>query len=194
MTNENTTIWRKGNKVILRPLEKNDAGLLYRWINDPATNQYLATTEPKGLGFEEAWIEKNQKPDHNNIVVGICTLGGQLIGTMGLHHINYINRTAITGALIGEKEYLGNGFGTDAKMLLLDYAFNELDLFKVQSSVIEFNSRSAAYSKKCGYVEEGRLRGQFFRAGKRHDDIMLAVFKDQWLPLWEQYQKDFPAA
>jgi len=194
MTNENTTIWRKGNKVILRPLEKDDAQLVYRWINDPATNQYLSTTGPKGLGFEEAWIEKNQTPNDKNIVVGICTLEGQPIGTMGLHNIDYVNRTAVTGAVIGEKAYLGKGFGTDAKMLLLDYAFNELDLFKVQSKVFGFNKRSAAYSKKCGYVEEGRLRDQFFRAGKRHDEIMLAVFKDDWLPLWQQYQKDFPVS
>ena len=74
MTTKKKTIWRTGNKVILRPLEQGDAGLLYRWINDPEINQYLATTEPKGLGFEETWVEKNQKPDDKNIAVGICTL------------------------------------------------------------------------------------------------------------------------
>ena len=75
-------------------------------------------------------------------------------------------------------------------MLLLDYAFNSLDLLKMQSSVLGFNGRSVAYRKKCGYVKEGRLKDQWFRKGKRHDDVLLAVFKNDWIPLWEQRQKD----
>lgn len=60
----------------------------------------------------------------------------------------------------------------------------------MQSRVIAFNTRSAAYSKKCGYVEEGRLRAQVHRFGQRHDEILLAVFRDDWLPLWEKYQAE----
>jgi RimJ/RimL family protein N-acetyltransferase len=192
MTDQNSIIWRKGQKVILRPLETGDAPYVYRWINDPETNQYLATTGPKGFGFEEAWIESKQKPSTTDITVGICTHTGELIGTMGLHNIDPINRTAITGTLIGEEKYRGGGYGTDAKMLLLDYAFNFIGLHVVESRVIGFNDRSASYSKKCGYVEEARLRSRFYRFGERHDEIILSVTHDDWLHLWKKYQKDLP--
>lgn len=196
MTEENKIydgpIWRKGKKTILRPLQKSDAHDLQRWINDPANNQYLNIGSPVGLGFEEEWIEKNQAPSTTNIVVAVCTHDGTFIGVMGLHSINLIHGTATTGANLGSLEHQGKGYGSDAKMMLLDFAFNELGLHKVQSRVIAYNKRSVAYSKKCGYVEEGTLKDQWFRHGTRHDEILLAVFRDAWLPLWEEYKKDLP--
>lgn len=192
MTDNSTqtlTYWRKGKQTLLRPLEEADAQKLYRWINDPETNQFLASVNPKGIGFETEWIKEKQKPSDTDITLGVCTLDGTLIGTMGLHGIKLVHGTATTGAFIGEEAFRGKGYGSDAKMLLLEYAFNWLGLYKVQSKVIAFNDRSVAYSKKCGYVEEGRLREQWFRFGKRHDEVLLAVFREDWLQLWEQYQQ-----
>lgn len=187
--NESTEVyWRRGTRVLLRPLESGDAPIIYRGINDPEVYRYLASHNPKGLKFEEEWIESKQRPSNNEVVVAICLFDGTLIGTMGLHDIDLINRVAITGAALFNEQHRNRGYGTEAKMLLLDYAFNYLDLHKVCSSVIAFNTRSAAYSKKCGYVEEGRQRGQWYRDGERYDNILLAVFRDDWLPLWKQYQ------
>jgi RimJ/RimL family protein N-acetyltransferase len=181
--------WRKGALTLLRPLELTDAPIIYRGINDQENSKYLLALGPFGLGFEEEWIREKQKPSQSDITVAVCLLDGTLIGTMGLHRIDLVNGTAETGAVIFSEAHRGKGYGSDAKMLLLDAAFNRLNLFKVQSRVIAYNMRSAAYSKKCGYVEEGRLRGQHHRFGERHDEILLAVFRDNWLPLWEQYIK-----
>jgi RimJ/RimL family protein N-acetyltransferase len=108
---------------------------------------------------------------------------------MGIHRINWKDRTANTGAFIGEKQYWGKGYGTDAKMVLIDYAFNTLGLRKLSSHVYAFNERSIAYSKHCGYVEEGRLIRQRFIEGEYHDEVILSLFKEQWLPYWDAYQK-----
>jgi RimJ/RimL family protein N-acetyltransferase len=107
---------------------------------------------------------------------------------MGLHHISWIHRTATTGALIGEAQYRGNGYGTEAKMLLLDYAFRTLNLRKVCSNVIAFNERSQRYNEKCGYQVEGTQRKHIFRGGVYHDLILMAVFCEDWLPLWEAWK------
>ncbi|MCA9354353.1 MAG: GNAT family N-acetyltransferase [Candidatus Kaiserbacteria bacterium] len=182
--------WRKGKRTLLCPLELSDLPVIYRGINDPDSYQYLAHTLPKGPVFEEEWIKKVQAPSEKEVVVAVCTLEGELIGTMGLHLIDYLNRTAITGSVIFEEKHRGQGYGTDAKMVLLDYAFNFLGLEVVESRVIGFNDRSAAYSRKCGYKEEARLRSRFYRFGQRHDEIVLSVVRDEWLPLWEEYKKD----
>ncbi len=83
----------------------------------------------------------------------------------------------------------GQGYGTEAKMLLLDYAFNTLNLRKVCSTVLAFNGRSQRYNEKCGYVVEGVQKAQVFRDGSYHDLILMAVFRDDWLPVWREYQK-----
>jgi len=108
---------------------------------------------------------------------------------MGLHQIDFIHGTAVTGAIIGEKEYQGKGYGTDAKMTLLNYAFNTLNLRKVCSDVISFNKRSLAYSKKCGYKIEGRQKQQFYRSGKYYDRVFLAIFRKNWPKIWAEWSK-----
>lgn len=185
--NDARVFWRKGKMTLLCPLETRDIDVIYKGINDPDSYQFLGNTLPKGRGSEEEWIKSKQKPDEKDIVIAVCTHEGACIGTMGLHHIDYLNGTAVTGAVIFEEKFRGKGYGTDAKMTLLDYAFNVLGLYLIESHVMGFNGRSAAYSKKCGYQEEARLRGRFYRNGKRHDEIILSVTREEWLPLWEKY-------
>jgi RimJ/RimL family protein N-acetyltransferase len=193
MTEENKStrvFWRKGKMTTLCPLEVTDAPAIYRGINHPDSYSFLLNTGPRGLGFEEDWIKSKQKLDEKDITVGICTHEGLLIGTMGLHHIDLLNRTAVAGAVIFDEAFRNKGYGTDAKMVLLDYGFNMLGLEVVESRVIGFNKRSSAYSQKCGYKVEARLRSRFYRFGKRHDEIILSVVRKDWLPLWKKYKKD----
>lgn len=185
---EKRTIFLSGKIVNLRPAQKSDVPLFTRWINDPEVRQFLASIFPQTEKQEESWYENMGKDDHN-IVLVIETKDGTPIGLMGIHKIHWINRTATTGALIGEPEYWGSGYGTDAKMILLDYAFNTLGLRKIESDVIAFNKRSLRYSLHCGYKIEGKVRKHIFRNGKFWDKIMLGVFHDEWLPIWKKYQK-----
>jgi len=105
---------------------------------------------------------------------------------MGLHRINYLNQNASTGAAIGEKKYWSKGYGTAAKMLLLKWAFLELNLRAVQSSVFAFNERSAHYNGKCGYQEVGRLPKWRFRDGQWHDEIIMVVTREDFLKILEE--------
>lgn len=182
-------IFLRGKKVILRPLNKaTDLESCLRWVNDPRTTRFLLLHRPISMVEEEEWFDKKGKDEHN-IVFGIETLKGKFIGTMGLHRINWKNRTAVTGALIGDEEHRGKGHGTDAKMLLLNYAFNTLNLRKIKSGVIAFNGRSIRYLRKCGYVEEGKRAKEVYQGGEYHDELLFAVFREDWLPLWEKYKK-----
>ncbi|MEN9912740.1 MAG: hypothetical protein RLY66_148 [Candidatus Parcubacteria bacterium] len=183
-----TVVFLKGKRVTLRPVSEKDAPMFTRWVNDPEVRRYLKRTLPITEGAEIEWIQKLSKKQDNDVVL-VIEVKGVPIGIMGIHGINWHNRTATTGALIGEKACWGKGYGTDAKMAVLDYAFNTLGLRKIISRVIAFNERSLAYSLHCGYLVEGRLKGQHFKEGKYHDEIVLGIFKEQWLPKYEAYQK-----
>ncbi len=184
------TIFLKGKKTILRPLgEEGDTERCHRWINDSEVVQYLAGHWPVTLLEEKEWVEGGSLKTKNKISLAIVTHEGVHIGNMGADNINWIDGVTTTGAVIGDKAYWGKGLGTDAKMQLLNYFFNTLNLRKICSSVIAFNERSVAYSLKCGYKEEGRLRKHVFRNGTYHDLIRLVVFKEDWLPFWEKYNQ-----
>lgn len=186
-TSPERIVFRKGKLCILRPYTEEDAPRVTRWMNDPETTRHLLVRFPQSLAAEREWIQKQPSRHPNDIVFAIETLDGVHIGSMGLHRIDWIHRIATTGAVIGEAEYRGKGYGTDAKMLLLDYAFNALQLHKISSHVIDVNMQSQRYSEKCGYKVEGTLRQHHFLDGAYHDEVVMAVFREDWLPLWAEY-------
>ncbi len=183
-------VFRQGSRALLRPLERADIPTLRRWMNDPEITQFLMRTFPLMEKEEEEWIDSLPK-SKNDFALGIVeTEGKKLIGSIGLHGINWQQRTATTGTVLGEKEYWGKGYGTEAKMLLLDFAFNALDLYGVLSRVFAYNERSLAYGKKCGYEEVGRLPQWIRRqSGERCDEVLLIVTQEKWRPLWQEYLK-----
>ena len=181
-------VFRQGMRVLLRPLERADIPTLRRWMNDPEITQFLMRVFPLMEKEEEEWIDSKHK-SQNDFVLGIVAAKEKkLIGSIGLSGINWQHRTAITGTVLGEKEYWGKGYGTEAKMLLLDFAFNALDLYGVLSRVLAHNERSLAYGKKCGYEEIGRLPNWIRRQnGERCDEVLLIVTQEKWRPLWQKY-------
>jgi RimJ/RimL family protein N-acetyltransferase len=182
----NQIVFLKGRHVTLRPPAKADAAIMTRWINDPDVRQFVTTSYPIDEDAEAAYLVDANKPGKNVFLV--IEVDGRPIGTMGLHNINLIDRTCTTGTIIGEKDCWGKGYGTDAKMALLEYAFDSLGLRKIHSSVIAYNKRSLAYSLKCGYIEEGRRRQRFFKKGRYHDEILLGILRKEWQPrhkLWK---------
>ncbi len=189
MSNENKqSVFLSGKITNLRPLEKADSNKLATWINDPEVRFLVSNVFPRTVHFEEVWIEGLEK-DEENIVFGIETKEGQFIGVMGVHRIDWVHRTCTTGAIIGEKDFWGKGFGTDAKMHLLKYIFDDLNLHKVCSTVISYNKRSLNYSLHCGYKVEGTRRKHVFKDGKYRDLIELGLFRNEWFPIWKLYQK-----
>ena len=187
MKDEQRVVFLKGKKVVLRPMRKEtDLESSVLWLNNEDVRCFLALYLPVNFRAEEEWFDKLAK-DKENIVLAIETSDGKFIGIMGLHRINWKDRTATTGAVIGDKEYWGKGYGTEAKMLLLDYAFNTLNLRKIGSMVIAFNKRSLAYSLHCGYKVEGVLKKHIFKKRKYWDEIVLGVFKKDWLSARKRY-------
>jgi RimJ/RimL family protein N-acetyltransferase len=181
-------VFIEGRITNLRPFSKEDVPIVTRWINDPAVREFVSATFPQTEKQEEEWFNKLGSND-KNIVLCIETKDGKPIGLMGIHKINWVWRTGETGALIREKEYWGKGYGTDAKMYLLEYAFDTLGLRRISSGVIAYNKRSLRYSLRCGYKIEGRFRKHVFRKGKYWDLVLLGLFRKEWLPIWKKYTK-----
>lgn len=191
MTKRNDdVVFLRGKRLYLRPPTRDDIPHFLRWMNDAEVNQYLAVFLPVTEADEIEWFDRLQKQKNEHIVlVMVEAKTRKPIGSMGIHGISWKDQRATTGAVIGEKAYWGKGYGTEAKMLLLDYAFNSLNLRKIGSRVYGFNARSKAYSEKCGYRVEGVLKKEVFKNGRFHDLIMMAVFREDWEPLWEKFRR-----
>jgi RimJ/RimL family protein N-acetyltransferase len=184
--NKLTPVFLRGKKTVMRPVLESDLPYLMKWANDPDVREFIVLYLPQMEEGERKWI-KNMSEDRSNVVLMMEDQHGNPFGTMGLHRIDLKNRNCQTGALIGEKDHWGQGYGTDAKLHLLQYAFDELGMHRVGSLVHEYNERSLRYSLRCGYKEEGRARQMLFRKGRFWDLISLAIFRPEWEAVWERY-------
>lgn len=189
-----TAVFLKGKKTCLRPLTLSDVPLLTQWINDPEVRQFLLATFPMNDMGESEWIKNlytsTSKTSRTDVTLGIADKHtGVLIGTMGIHGIDWVSRTGTTGAMIGNKTYWGKGYGTDAKIALLSYVFYALNLRKIYSRVIAFNKRSEQYSLKCGYRREAVLKKHIFKKGTYHDEIILSVYEQDFSRVMRSVKK-----
>jgi len=170
-----------GEKVRLRAIERDDIPRFLRWLNDPEVRRYLAMYLPLSRAQEERWFER-QLQDQRSQVFAIETTEGEHIGNIGLHDINWKDRCAELGIFIGEKNFWGQGYGTDAIRTLLRLAFEEMGLNRISLRVYDFNHRAIRCYQKCGFQQEGRLRQAHFAGGRYHDVLIMGALARDIMP------------
>lgn len=82
---------------------------------------------------------------------------------------------------IGEKEYWGQGYGKEALSILLNYAFQELNLHRVSLRVFSFNEKAIKLYKNLGFKEEGNSRQSLYRNGHWHDILHMGILKEEFI-------------
>jgi RimJ/RimL family protein N-acetyltransferase len=168
-----------GEKTRLRGIEREDIPTFVRWFNDPEVRRYLEMYLPMSKAEEEQWFEAHLESDSNRFF-GIETGEGVLIGNVGLHSIDWKNRSAVLGIVIAEKENWGKGYGSDAITTLLRFVFGEMNLHRIHLSVFDFNERAIACYEKCGFRHEGRAREALYRDGSYHDALHMAILRQDF--------------
>ncbi len=104
---------------------------------------------------------------------------GVLVGSMGFHTINSVNEWAEIGYWIS-KEYEGKGIVTTSVRTLIDYAFNELHLHRVQIKCDATNLKSKAIPERLGFVYEGLTRENHKRDNKYTDGLTYSILRHEW--------------
>lgn len=175
----------EGNLVNLRAPEMSDLDRAYRWINDREVTRHLVMRYQMPLLAEEAWLEGRTKQplSYDNVFFAIETKDGRHIGNMNFHKTQPENRKATLGVMIGEKDCWSQGYGTEAIVTLLRFGFDEMNLNRVDLTVFDGNDRAIACYRKCGFVEEGRLRQDQYTGGRYVDVIIMGVLRDEFYAL-----------
>jgi len=172
--------FRIGTTVYLRPLDRSDAACCETWINDPAVTRTLLAHRPMNLAMEEQWIAGLYGNEHE-VVLGIAlTAGDTLIGATGLHQIDFKNRHAQFGIMIGAKGEWGKGYATEATSLIVGYGFDTLNLNRIWLHVYETNAAGIRAYEKVGFRKEGVLRQESYRDGRYHDTLLMGILREEW--------------
>jgi len=168
-----------GKKTRLRRIEREDIPTFVRWFSDPEVRTFLLVNSPISQAEEEKWFERKLEEEGSELFA-IETLDGKHIGNIELFDIHRIHRQAELGVVLGEKSYWGQGYGSDAILALLQFAFQELNLHRVQLRVYEDNERGKRAYEKCGFQLEGRLRDAIYRRGRYYDMLMMGILAHEF--------------
>ena len=174
---ENKVVFLEGEKIYLRPPELTDVPQLTRWANDGEMTKYLTLRYPMNSIVEENWVKKQAENQEIFTLMIVVKEEDLPIGVVSLHDIHPINRNAVLGIMIGEKDYWGNGYGSEAVKLVTGYAFNYLNLYKVSLTVYAFNKRAQKAYEKCGFKANGVKPEDVFVDGKYYDVILMSLLR-----------------
>jgi len=171
-----------GNQVRLRPIERDDLPRFVAWFGDAEVRRHLAVYLPFSLAQEERWFESLQGrlERQESVVLAIETSDGVHIGNVGLDNINWKDRNAEMGIVIGEKAYWDQGYGSDSIRTLLRLAFHEMNLHRVLLRVDADNARGIHCYEKAGFQQEGTLREVVFREGTYHDQHIMSILQSEF--------------
>jgi RimJ/RimL family protein N-acetyltransferase len=176
-----------GKHVKLRAIELEDLRLLHEWSNDPEINYVLGGWHfPSSMQDQTKWFNNQSfSSSSQRFAIEIQDLG--LVGMANITDINWKDRNAIHGMLLGNKDTRGKGYGVDTIMTIMRYSFEELGLERLDTTIIEYNSPSInVYTKKCGWTIEGIKKNYCFRKNRFWNMLVLGIHKDDYFQLIEK--------
>ncbi|MGC4189746.1 MAG: GNAT family protein [Thermomicrobiales bacterium] len=174
-----------GERVYLRPLEKDDALVISEWMRqDPDAIWSMGRSMYSPPELVE-WTKKLQEDEPQTWPrFAVCLRENDaLIGSMGIVGIDYVHGLGMTESELNNPAYREQGYGSEAKQLLLAYAFDVLGLRHLESWVAFPNLRSAAALRKQGYKEAGRLHWEYPLDGNFGNATLFLLNADDWRAL-----------
>lgn len=170
-----------GEKCYFRLMEEQDVPFKVKWINNPEVRSTLNFDYPVSELGTRKWLNNVcTNPQRKDFIV--CdNESNKPIGFGGLIGIDYKNSKAESYMTIGELSYQGKGYGYEIRRLILQYAFNELNLNKVYAYVWEANLPMYNLNKKVGFIEEGLLKEDILSHGELRNRYIMGIFKRDYL-------------
>lgn len=178
----------------LRELERKDLPAINKWRNDPELIELLgAPFRYINLDVDIKWYESYMGNRGSAVRCAITEDDkDEILGLVSLVSINYMNQSAEFHIMIGDTQNQGRGIGTFAVQSMLNHAFNNMNLQRVELTVLEDNIRAKHLYEKCGFVYEGRKRKAKYKNGKFVDMLMYSILRSEFqggvretkLPTW----------
>jgi RimJ/RimL family protein N-acetyltransferase len=165
-----------GRAVALRPTEESDHPLIHAWMNHPEVWRYMDYELPFSMADIGEDLARSHADGHPFTIV----VGDRPIGRIGLNQFRRRDRICALYMFVGEPVFWGRGYARDAVMTLLSYAFDRYDLHQVELWTLADNNRAIEMYRRCGFVEEGRLRDRSFKEGRWVDHVAMSVTREEY--------------
>ena len=170
-----------GSQVYLRAMEPEDMELYRDMVNDEEVSRMVVGWSfPVSKKEQADWYDRESSSSDKRFTVCLQD-GDKAVGVVTLSDIDPVNRSAFHGIKLHPSCPKGKGIGTDAVMTLMEYAFNQLNLHRLDGSWFLHNTASKTMYENCGWKEEGIKREAVYRDGAYHDVAVCGILKEDFL-------------
>jgi ribosomal-protein-alanine N-acetyltransferase len=182
-----STSWRQalpvltGTKLTLRELRLEDAASLFAMISTEEVARFISPPPTTIEGFERfiAWAARERERG-NYVCFAIVPEGMRTaVGLIQVRSLEPGFANAEWGFVLGSG-YWGTGLFLQSARLVLDFAFDVMNVYRLEARASLANGRGNGALRKVGAVEEGVLRRSFFRFGEYHDQVLWSLLADDW--------------
>ena len=169
-----------GDKVYLRPVQEEDAALVYFGKNNALVRETLFLFAP--MTIEQVRQEMNTWSTSKEITLfTICARDNDAaVGQTAFVRIDYVSRAAVFYIAIYDPQYWAKGFGGEATRLMVQYAFDILNLNRIQLHVCCDNTHGVQAYSRAGFVIEGTLRQAMYHHNRYCDFYVMAVLRSEY--------------
>ena len=172
-----------GDRIFLSPVDTSNEEIekFTEWMNDFKVTDYIGRSGyiTTVIG-EKEWLENTAKNTESRIFDIIELKDNKLIGVISLENFNWIERSAVLGIFIGDRDFRNNGYGAEAINLLLEYGFKYLNLHSIRLELLSINERAHKCYSKCGFKDTGCNREQVFLNGKYYDKLHMDILENEF--------------
>ena len=170
----------EGKKIRIRPLEKVDLELFYRWMGK---QENVGRFMDAQLTYKESFVEGMDTlfKDKSKLYTMIEDSDTNPIGIMNYREVIGSNTTLEIGILIAEDSVRGKGFGRECLELFVEYLFNSKQVMRLQFLTRTENMGMRAIGEKVGFIIEGVLKKYKFEQGDYRDYCLMAITRDEWI-------------
>lgn len=172
-----------GDRIFLSPVgtSNEETEKFTEWMNDFKVTDYIGRSGyiTTVIG-EKEWLENTAKNTESRIFDIIELKDNKLIGVISLENFNWIERSAVLGIFIGDRDFRNNGYGAEAINLLLEYGFKYLNLHSIRLELLSINERAHKCYSKCGFKDTGCNREQVFLNGKYYDKLHMDILENEF--------------
>ena len=172
-----------GDRIYLSPRGAFDEEIekFTDWMNDFQTTDFIGRSgQVVTFIGEKEWLENSTKNVQDRSFSIIELNHNKLIGTISLENFSWIERSAVLGIFIGDKDFRNNGYGTEAIKLLLEYGFKYLNLHSIRLDLLSINERAHKCYLKCGFKDTGCSREAIYVNGKYYDKLHMDILENEF--------------
>ena len=166
----------------LRELEPRDIVTINKWRNNKKLVDYLgAPFRYININVDEQWFQNYMSNRNSNVRCAIVDENNVILGLVSLTSIDTINQSATFQIMIGDLNNCEKGIGSFAVNEMLNHAFNNLNLRRIELSVLSSNDRAQHVYEKSGFVFEGLKRKAVYKNGQFVDMKIYSILKEDFL-------------